>query len=105
MLKNRRLARHVADASFAEIRRQLACKTQRHGGRLIVADRWFASSKTCSGCGAVKARLALSERTYVCTGCGVVHDRDDDLRLARTRRSRRVGGPGVGGRGRGRGRG
>ncbi len=76
MLKNRRLARHVADASFAEIRRQLACKTQRHGGRLIVADRWFASSKTCSGCGAVKARLALSERTYACTGCGVVLDRD-----------------------------
>jgi transposase len=41
-----------------------------------VADRWFASSKTCSGCGAVKAKLALSERTYVCTSCGVVLDRD-----------------------------
>jgi len=76
MLKNRRLARHAADASFAEIRRQLTCKTAWHGGRLIVADRWFASSKTCSGCGAAKAKLALSERTYVCTACGLVLDRD-----------------------------
>jgi putative transposase len=44
--------------------------------RLIVADRWFASSKTCSGCGSVKAKLALSERTFVCTACGLVLDRD-----------------------------
>ncbi len=63
MTRNRRLARHIADANFGEIRRQLAYKTQWHGGQLIVADRWFASSKTCSGCGAVKAKLALSERT------------------------------------------
>jgi putative transposase len=76
MVRNRRLARHVADASFAEIRRQLAYKTQWHGGNLIVADRWFASSKTCSGCGAVKAKLALSERTYCCTACGTLLDRD-----------------------------
>jgi IS605 OrfB family transposase len=76
MLKNRRLARHVADASFGEVRRQLEYKTAWHGGRLIVADRWFASSKTCSGCGAVKAKLALSERTYACTACGLVLDRD-----------------------------
>ncbi len=76
MVRNRRLARHVADASFAEIRRQLAYKTQWHGGRLIVADRWFASSKTCSECGAVKAKLALSERTYCCTACGTILGRD-----------------------------
>ncbi|MEY9211807.1 putative transposase [Thermobifida halotolerans] len=60
MLANRRLSRVVADAGFGEIRRQLAYKTAWNGGRLIVADRWFASSKTCSGCGAAKARLALS---------------------------------------------
>ncbi|GAB3688626.1 zinc ribbon domain-containing protein [Nocardiopsis oceani] len=42
----------------------------------MVADRWFASSKTCSGCGAVKAKLALSERTFVCAECGLVLDRD-----------------------------
>jgi putative transposase len=76
MLRNRRLARHVADASFGEIRRQLAYKTGWHGGNLIVADRWFASSKTCSGCGAVKAKLALSDRTYCCAVCGQVLDRD-----------------------------
>ena len=76
MLANRRLARHVADASFGEVRRQLEYKTAWHGGKLIVADRWFASSKTCSQCGAVKAKLALSERTYRCTECGTVLDRD-----------------------------
>jgi IS605 OrfB family transposase len=73
---NRRLSRHLADASFGELRRQLSYKTAWHGGRLIVADRWFASSKTCSGCGAVKTKLALSERTYACTTCGLVVDRD-----------------------------
>ena len=66
MLTNRRLARHVADASFAEIRRQLTYKTAWHGGNLIIADRWFASSKSCSDCGAVTTKLALSERTYGC---------------------------------------
>lgn len=76
MVRNRHLARHVADASFAEIRRQLEYKTAWHGGTLIVADRWFASSKTCSGCGTAKAKLALSERTYVCETCGTVLDRD-----------------------------
>jgi putative transposase len=76
MVKNRRLARHVADASFGEFRRQLEYKAAWRGGRVIVADRWFASSKTCSGCGAVKAKLLLSERTYVCTSCGAVAGRD-----------------------------
>jgi putative transposase len=76
MVKNRRLARHVADASLGELRRQLEYKSAWDGGRVIVADRWFASSKTCSECGAVKAKLALSERTYCCTECGTVLDRD-----------------------------
>ena len=76
MVRNRRLARHVADASFAEIRRQLTYKTEWHGATLIVADRWFASSKTCSGCGTAKAKLMLSERTYTCTACGLILDRD-----------------------------
>ena len=48
MLANRKLARHIADAGFAEIRRQLAYKTTWNGGRLLVADRWYPSSKTCS---------------------------------------------------------
>jgi putative transposase len=76
MLNNRRLARHVADAGFAEIRRQLAYKTQWNGGLLLVAGRWYPSSKTCSGCGAAKTKLALSEREYHCEACGLVIDRD-----------------------------
>ena len=76
MTRNRRLARAVADQGFGQARRMLAYKTAWHGGQLIVADRWFASSKTCSGCGAVKAKLALSERTYRCQACGLSQDRD-----------------------------
>ncbi len=76
MLRNRKLARHIADAGFAEIRRQLTYKTGWNGGRLILADRWYPSSKTCSGCGAVRTKLALSEREYQCESCGLVLDRD-----------------------------
>ncbi|MFI7488093.1 IS607 family element RNA-guided endonuclease TnpB [Micromonospora echinaurantiaca] len=76
MLRNRRLARRISDAGFAEIRRQLTYKTRWYGGRLLVADRWYPSSKTCSGCGTVKTKLALSERTFTCTTCGLILDRD-----------------------------
>ena len=81
MLAGRRLARAVADVGMAEVRRQLTYKTRWNGGGLVVADRWFASSKTCSGCGAVKAKLALSEREYTCTGCGLILDRDHNAAL------------------------
>ena len=82
MLRNRRLARRIADAGFGEIRRQLDYKTrQRHATRTIVADRWYPSSKTCSGCGAVKAKLPLHIRTYQCDVCGLVIDRDDNAAL------------------------
>jgi putative transposase len=82
MLRNRRLARRIADAGFGEIRRQLAYKTrQRHATRMIVADRWYPSSKTCSGCSAVKAKLPLHVRTYECDACGLVLDRDDNAAL------------------------
>ncbi|MFE3051725.1 IS607 family element RNA-guided endonuclease TnpB [Nocardia sp. NPDC059239] len=76
MLKNRRLAKHVADAGFGELRRQLKYKTRRHGGTLLMADRFYPSSKTCSSCGLVKAKLALSERVFVCNRCGLALDRD-----------------------------
>lgn len=78
MLRNRRLARRIADAGFGEIRRQLAYKTQRNATRMVVANRWYPSSKTCSGCGAVKAKLPLHVRTYHCEACGLVIDRDDN---------------------------
>ncbi|MFI1421195.1 IS607 family element RNA-guided endonuclease TnpB [Streptomyces sp. NPDC020731] len=76
MGRNRRLSRRVADAAFGEIRRQLAYKTRWHGTRLVVADRWFPSSKTCSCCGAVKAKLPLGMRVFACDNCGLVIDRD-----------------------------
>ncbi|MGW5670798.1 zinc ribbon domain-containing protein [Micromonospora sp. NPDC003776] len=62
----------------SEIRRQVGYrfKASWNGGRRIVADRWYPSSKTCSGCGAVKAKLPLRVRTYLCDFCGLVLDRD-----------------------------
>jgi len=76
MMKNRRLARSVSDASLGEFRRQIDYKTARTGAALRVIDRWYPSSKTCSACGAVKAKLSLSERVYRCDACGLVMDRD-----------------------------
>jgi putative transposase len=76
MLRNRRLARRVAGVGMTELRRQLDYKTTWASARLQVADRWFPSSKTCSRCGVVKAKLRLSERTYRCGQCGLVLDRD-----------------------------
>jgi len=76
MVRNRKLARQVHDAGFGQIRRQFAYKTQSNGGCLVVADRWYPSSKTCSGCGTVKPKLSLAQRTYSCTVCGLVLDRD-----------------------------
>ncbi|MCO8129368.1 IS607 family element RNA-guided endonuclease TnpB [Acidimicrobiia bacterium EGI L10123] len=76
--RKRRLGRALADASLRELRRQLDYKTTDHGTTLVVADRFYPSSKTCSACGLVKAKLALWERTYVCddSRCGLVLDRD-----------------------------
>ena len=76
MARNRRLAKAVSDAAFGEFRRQLEYKTARTGARLHVVDRWYPSSKTCSKCGRVKAKLSLAERVYRCDGCGLVMDRD-----------------------------
>jgi putative transposase len=81
MLRNRRLARHLADASFSEIRRHLHYKTCWNGGRLVVANRWFPSSKTCSTCGAVKPKLSLSTRVFRCEHCGLVIDRDHNAAI------------------------
>jgi putative transposase len=81
MIRNPRLARRISDAGFGEIRRQLAYKTQWNGGRLVVADRWFPSSKTCSGCKTVKPKLSLAERTYTCAECGLVLDRDHNAAI------------------------
>jgi putative transposase len=76
MVKNRHLARAVADMGFSEFRRQLEYKAGMRGGIVVVANRWFASSKTCSDCGHKIDQLPLSVRQWACPACGVVHDRD-----------------------------
>ncbi|SEP98266.1 IS607 family element RNA-guided endonuclease TnpB [Lentzea albida] len=76
MVKNRRLARHVADIGMGELLRQTKYKAAWTGGTVHIADRWYPSSKTCSACGSVKAKLRLSERTFHCDKCPLVLDRD-----------------------------
>jgi putative transposase len=76
MLANRKLAKAIADMSFFEFRRQLTYKCELYGSRLVVVDRWFPSSKTCSNCGTKKETLTLDERVFECSHCGFVLDRD-----------------------------
>jgi putative transposase len=76
MLRNRRLARALADSGLGEVRRLLGYKTVWYGSRLVVADPFYPSSKICSACGWVKAKLTLAERTFHCEACGLVLDRD-----------------------------
>jgi putative transposase len=76
MVRNRRLARAIADTGMGELRRQLAYKTTWYGSRLVVANRFYPSSKTCSGCGWVKAKLTLADRTFRCEACSLVLERD-----------------------------
>lgn len=74
--RNRRLSKALSDASLAEFLRQIEYKAQQLGVVVVKADRFYPSSKTCSSCGHVKTKLALSERTYKCECCGLVLDRD-----------------------------
>lgn len=76
MLRNRKLARAVSDASMSELRRQIEYKAAWRGVRVITASHWYPSSKTCSACGAVRESLPLSERVFSCHTCGHVQDRD-----------------------------
>ena len=76
MLGNRRLARAVADLGFYDLRRQLAYKAAWRGAEVVVADRWYPSSKTCSCCGFRLETLTLGVRQWRCPGCGKEHDRD-----------------------------
>lgn len=79
--RKRRLGRHLADASLGELRRQLTYKTTDRGTTLVTVGRWFPSSKTCSRCGAVRAKLPLSARVFDCTSCGHTLDRDVNAAL------------------------
>ncbi len=76
MVKNRHLSRSVADMGFFEFRRQLEYKAVQRGGMIVVADRWYPSSKTCSDCGHQLEALSLSVREWSCPACGSIHNRD-----------------------------
>lgn len=76
MLSNRHLSKAISDVGFHELRRQIEYKADRLGIEVVIADRWFASSKTCSACGARRAALLLSERIFICYECGFLGDRD-----------------------------
>lgn len=80
MQQNRRLSRPISDQGWREMRRQLNYKLPIYGGRLVVIDRWYPSSKTCRKCGQIKCDLKLSNRTFLCDGCG--HEEDRDLNAA-----------------------
>ena len=76
MVRNRHLARSIADMGFFEFRRQLEYKSAMRDGVVALADRWFASSKTCSGCGHRLETLPLAVREWTCPACAACHDRD-----------------------------
>ena len=77
MMKNHKLALHISDAAWGEIRRQLAYKADWYGKELIVIDRFFPSSQTCGCCGCRNKEVKdLSIRFWTCPQCGAFHDRD-----------------------------
>ena len=81
MMSNHKLASAISDCGFGMIRRFLEYKSAKYGTLLLKVNRWFPSSKTCSGCGHTKEKLSLSEREYICEECGLVIDRDTNAAI------------------------
>jgi putative transposase len=81
MVRNRHLARAVSDGGFHELRRQIIYQARLYSARVVVADRWYPSSKTCSCCGVIKQTLALAERTFRCDDCAFEAGRDVNAAL------------------------
>lgn len=76
MVRNRKIARAVSDAGMSELRRQLEYKAALRGVQVIIADRFFPSSKTCHCCGGHNPQVVLGVDEWTCPHCGAVHDRD-----------------------------
>lgn len=81
MLANDRLARAISDVGFGMFHSQIEYKAHRHGVGLVIADRWYPSSRLCSVCGWKNESLTLSDREWTCAGCGTRHDRDRNAAL------------------------
>jgi putative transposase len=81
MLSNRHLARAIADCGLHEFRRQITYKAKWYGCKVITADRWYPSSKTCSACRVIYDGLTLDDRVWLCPHCGTWHDRDRNAAL------------------------
>lgn len=95
MMKNRHLSKAISDVGFAELRRQIEYKGMWLGIEVIIADRWYPSSKTCSRCGYKRETLALSERTFVCPECGLSIDRDRNAAINLAALGEGLNGPGL----------
>jgi putative transposase len=76
LVRNHALARAISDAAWGGLRAMLEYKAGWYGRELLVVDRWYPSSRTCSACGHLVDRLTLGVREWTCAGCGAAHDRD-----------------------------
>jgi len=76
MVRNHKLARAISDMGLGMFRRMLTYKAAAYGAHVIVADRWFPSSKMCRACGVLHEDLILKDRVFVCPACGHTEDRD-----------------------------
>ena len=76
MMKNKHLSKAIGEQCFYSFIQKMKYKCEWNGIEFVQADRFYPSSKSCSGCGCIKSDLKLSDRTYVCKECGLVIDRD-----------------------------
>ena len=81
MLANEKLARAISDVGFGMFRSQMEYKAKRYGTRLVIADRWYPSSRLCSICDWKNEALTLKDREWTCAQCGTHHDRDRNAAL------------------------
>ena len=76
MIRNKKLSKHIANASWGEFGVLLNYKATWYGRTIKTLDKFFPSSKMCNACGYIKEDLKLSDRTITCKGCGTTYDRD-----------------------------
>jgi putative transposase len=81
MIKNPKLAKHIADASWGEFTRQLKYKANWAGRVYVEIDRFFPSSKRCHCCGFVSESMPLDARSWLCPECAIAHDRDTNAAI------------------------